>query len=116
MLRHLQNINELIIYAAISCGAAFIGRLFPAFYYPIFLLRIGVLAYCALIIFGAEGRKHLALTLSGAMFLGLLGGYWDWIELYLRFNQELIGRYFVVLIVTVFTVGIFYGLPHFSKK
>jgi hypothetical protein len=98
MLRHLQNLNELVIYAAISCGAAFIGRIFPAFYYPILLLRLGVLGYCLYVIGRSEGNRELAFVLGGALLLGMVGGNWDWVEVYLRFNQELIGRWFSIIL------------------
>jgi len=87
MLRHLKNANELILYASISCGAAFIGRLFPALYFPILLLRLGVAGYCLYVIAGTEGNKELAVILGGALFLGMLGGYWDLVEIYLRFDS-----------------------------
>jgi len=87
MLRHLKNANELVIYASISCGAAFIGRIFPAFYFPILLLRLGISVYCLYIIAGTEGNKELAILLGGALFIGMLGGYWDLIEVYLRYDS-----------------------------
>jgi len=80
MLRHLKNANELILYASISCGAAFIGRLYPAFYFPILLLRLGIAGYCLYVIAGAEGNRDFAILLGGALFLGLVGGYWDLIQ------------------------------------
>lgn len=88
MLRHLKNANELVIYASISCGAAFIGRIFPAFYFPILLLRLGISGYCLYIIAGTEGDKELAILLGGALFIGVLGGYWDLIEVYLRYDAH----------------------------
>jgi len=87
MLRHLKNANELILYASISCGAAFIGRIYPAFYFPILLLRLAITGYCFYIIAGTEGNKELAVLLGSAIFLGLVGGYWDLIEVYLRFDS-----------------------------
>jgi hypothetical protein len=97
MLRHLQNLNELVIYASVSCGVAFIGRIFPAFHFPILLLRLGVFGYCLYVIAGTEGNKVLASLLAGALLLGMVGGNWDWLEVYLRFNQELIGRYLTII-------------------
>jgi hypothetical protein len=88
MLRHLKNANELILYASISCGAAFIGRMYPAFYFPILLLRLGVAGYCLYVIAGAEGNRDFAILLGGALFLGMIGGYWDVIEIHLRYNSE----------------------------
>jgi hypothetical protein len=104
MLRHLQNLNELVIYASISCGLAFIARLFPAFYFPILLLRIGVLGYCLYVVAGAEGNRELAITLGGAMFLGMIGGNWDWLEVYLRFNQRVVGQYLSIITFTLLAV------------
>ncbi len=116
MLRHLQNLNELVIYASISCGAAFMGRIFPAFYYPILLLRLGVFAYCLYVIAATENNKELAIILGGALALGMIGGNWDWLEVYLRFNQELISRYVTLITcLLVATIGIcIYGKA--SKK
>lgn len=88
MLRHLKNANELVIYASVSCGAAFIGRLFPAFYFPILLLRLGISGYCLYIIAGTEGNKELVIVLGGTLILGMLGGYWDLIEVYLRYDAS----------------------------
>jgi hypothetical protein len=98
MLRHLQNLNELVIYASISCGAAFFARIFPAFHYPILLVRIGLIGYCIYVIAWTEGNKVLAILLSGALILGMLGGNWDWLEIYLSFNQDSIGRYVSIAI------------------
>jgi hypothetical protein len=112
MLRHLQNLNELVIYASISCGAAFIGRIFPAFYFPILLLRLGIFGYCVYIIAGTEGNKELAIVLGGALALGLIGGNWDWIEIYLRFNQEFIGR---VLSIVFCLAAVILGVVLYGK-
>lgn len=87
MLRHLKNANELVLYASISCGAAFIGRVFPAFYFPILLIRLAIFGYCVYIIAHTEGNKELAVILGGSLFIGLIGGYWDLIEVYLRFDS-----------------------------
>jgi hypothetical protein len=86
MLRHLKNANELVIYASISCGAAFIGRIFPPFYFPILLLRFAIFGYCIYVIGFTEKNKELAAILGGALFIGMLGGYWDLVEVYLRFD------------------------------
>ena len=108
MLRHLKNLDELILYASISCGAAFISRLFPAFFFPITFLRMGIFGYCIYIIAGAEKNKELAVTLGGALFLGMIGGNWDYLEVYLRYNQELIARLItVVTIISLITLGLF---------
>lgn len=86
MLRHLKNANELVIYASVSCIAAFIGRMFPAFYFPILLLRLAIFAYCIYVIGFTERNKELAAILGGALFVGMIGGYWDLIEIYLRYD------------------------------
>ncbi len=88
MLRHLKNANELVLYASVSCGLAFIGRIFPAFYFPILLIRLAIFGYCAYIIAYAEGNKELAVILGGSLFIGLIGGYWDLIEVYLKFSPS----------------------------
>lgn len=107
MLRHLKNANELILYASISCGAAFIGRMFPAFYFPILLLRLGIAGYCLYVIAGTEGNKELAILLGGALFLGMLGGYWDLIEVYLRYDApRIISSVMLVACILLTALGI----------
>ncbi len=107
MLRHLKNANELVIYASISCGAAFISRIFPAFYFPILLLRLGITGYCLCIIAGSEGNKDLAILLGGAMFIGLLGGYWDLIEVYIRYDSSrIVSAVMVTTCVLLTALGI----------
>ena len=86
MLRHLKNANELVLYASLSCGAAFLGRILPAFYFPILLLRLGIFCYCLFIIAKAEGNKDLAIIIGSALFIGMIGGYFDLIEIYLRYD------------------------------
>lgn len=90
MLRHLKNSQELVLYASVSCGMAFLGRLLPAFYFPILLLRLGILFYCLFIIFKAEGNKELALIIGASLFIGMVGGYWDLIEIWLRYDLSTI--------------------------
>lgn len=92
MLRHLKNLNELILYASISCGAAFLSRLFPAFLFPILLLRLGILAYCLYVIATIEKNREFAVILGGAIFIGAIGGYWDYLEIYIRYNQGIIAK------------------------
>lgn len=114
MLRHLKNTNELVIYASISCSAAFIGRLFPAFYFPILLLRLGVFGYCLYIIAGTEGNKELAILIGSALFLGMIGGYWDLIEVYLLYDSARIVS--SVLFVTCIALAIFGVVVHFKTN
>lgn len=117
MLRHLKNANELILYASISCGLAFVGRIYPAFWFPIFLLRLGVFLYCVYVIAKVEKNKELAMILGGALFLGMLGGYWDLVEVYLRFNSELVGTWLSILgILIVFGVGFFMFLSESKNE
>ena len=86
MLRHLRNSQELVLYASISCAAAFLGRILPPFYFPILLLRLGIFAYCLFVIAKAEGNRELAIIIGSALFIGMMGGYWDLIEIHLRYN------------------------------
>jgi hypothetical protein len=99
MLRHLQNLNELVIYAGLSCGAAFIARIFPPFYFPILLLRLGVFGYCLFVIAKAEGDKELASVIGAALLLGVIGGNWDWFEVWLRFNSDQVASVFCLLVL-----------------
>jgi hypothetical protein len=85
MLRHLKNANELVLYASISCGAAYLARLNPPFHFPIMLLRLGVLGYCLYIIAIAEGNKELAIIVGGSLLIGMIGGYWDLIEVHSKY-------------------------------
>jgi hypothetical protein len=107
MIRHLKNFNELVLYASISCGLAFFARVNPTFYYPVLLLRIAVLAYCFYVIYNIEANKIFGILLGSSVFLGLIGGYWDLIELHLRFNQSKILSNAVLIIAAPF---IFSGL------
>lgn len=91
-MRHLKNANELVLYAAISCGAAFIGRLFPALYFPILLLRLAIFLYCLYVIATLERNRELAMILGSALFIGMIGGYWDLIEIWLRYDLEAIAQ------------------------
>jgi hypothetical protein len=96
-MRHLHNATELTLYASVSCLGAFLGRLYPALFFPIFLLRFGVFAYCLFIVAKAEGNKDLALTISSALFVGMLGGYWDYIEVLLRYDLAKVMNSIVIL-------------------
>lgn len=108
MLRHLQNLNELVIYAGLSCGAAFIARIFPAFYFPILLLRLGVLGYCVFVIAKAEGNRELAGVIGAAILLGVIGGNWDWFEVWLRFNSDQIAGVFCLVLLGCLGIVGFY--------
>lgn len=85
MLRHLKNANELVLYASVSCGAAYLARLNPPLHFPIMLLRLSVLGYCGYVIAVAEGNKDLAIIVGGSLLIGCIGGYWDLIEIHSRY-------------------------------
>lgn len=92
-MRHLRNINELILYASISCFVTFIARLYPAFLAPITFVRIGIIGYCLWIIATAEGNKILAMSVSVALTVGVIGGNWDYLEVWLKYNQDTLTRF-----------------------
>lgn len=107
MLRHLKNTNELVLYASLSCGAAYLGRLLPPFYFPILLLRLGIFAYCLYVIGNLEKNREFAILLGGALFIGVIGGYWDYIELLIKFDSAkvvapLSGAFFLSLTSAIF--------------
>lgn len=77
-MNHLKMINELVLYAGISCLVAFFTRQNPVFFYPIFLLRIAIISYCWFVM----PRTPLAFVIIIALMLGWIGGYWDSIEGY----------------------------------
>jgi hypothetical protein len=119
MLRHLKNANELVIYATISCGAAFIGRILPAFYFPILLLRLAIFGYCIYVIGFTEKNKELAVILGGALFIGMVGGYWDLIEVYLRYDlAKILNTITFVLLFLLFVSAMIIKVHHgkASKK
>ena len=87
MVRHLKNFNELVIYASLSTGLAFFVRLHPSFFFPVLLLRLSVVAYALFILGNIEHNKAFAYALIASMGLGLIGGYWDLIELNFTYNQ-----------------------------
>lgn len=91
-MRHLKNTNELVLYAAVSCGVAFIGRLVPALYFPILLLRLAIFLYCIYVIATLEKNRELAMILGTSLFIGMLGGYWDLIEVWLRYDLPAIAQ------------------------
>jgi hypothetical protein len=102
MLRHLKNATELTLYAGLSCAAAFLVRLNPALFYPVLLLRLSILGYCWYVIARAEGSLEVATVLIAAVFVGWVGGYWDWIETQLTYNLESI----VFSLCLMFTIPI----------
>jgi len=90
MLRHLKNINELVLYGSISCGLAFFVRINPAFFWAVLLFRIAVLGYSAYVVSYLEDNKILGIMLGAAVFIGAIGGNFDWIILQLTYNQSAI--------------------------
>lgn len=107
MLRHLKNSQELVLYASLSCGAGFLARLVPAFYVPILLLRLGIFAYCFVVIFKAEGNRELAVLIGSALFIGLIGANLDYLELLLRYDLA-------SLVARTTTVFVFVSLAAFG--
>ncbi len=89
-MRHLKNANELVLYACISCAAAFISRLLPALFFPILLLRLAIFLYCVYVVANLEKNRELALVIGSALFIGMIGGYWDLIEVYLKYDSGII--------------------------
>jgi len=110
MLRHLKNINELIIYSGISCGLSWFSRLNPTFFYVVLLGRLAVLSYCVYIISGIEGNKIFSYCLGASLLLGIIGGYWDLIEIQLRFNAvSIISNFLVIAVVLLIAIMLFTG-------
>ncbi len=112
-MRHLKNANELVLYAAISCGAAFIGRLFPALYFPILLLRLAIFLYCVYVIASLEKNRELALIIGSALFIGMIGGYWDLIEIWLRYDLGAIAQ---LITITLLFIASLFGLFIYMKN
>ena len=108
MLRHLKNANELVLYASLSCGAGFLARLVPAFWVPIMLLRLGICAYCFIILYRAEGQKELAILIGSALSLGYLGANLDLLEIVVRYDL----RTLVARVTTVLVFGALAGVGY----
>ena len=106
MLRHLKNANELILYASLSCGASFLVRLLPPFYWPILLLRSAIFVYCAIVLYRAENNRELAMIIGASLFIGMLGGYWDYIEVLIKYDLQLV----VTTITSVLCASLIIGL------
>jgi hypothetical protein len=108
MLRHLKNINELVLYAGLSCLVAFLTRLNPMFFFPVLMLRISILSYCIYIIAGAEGNTAIACIISTAVIVGWIGGYWDLIEVYLHWNStEIIKNIMLVMAIPILCFALY---------
>lgn len=100
-MRHLKNLNELVLYASVSCGAAFVGRLFPALYFPILLLRLAIFLYCAYVIANLEQNRELAVILGSAILIGMVGGYWDLIEVWLRYDFNALAQLITITLLFI---------------
>lgn len=110
MFSHLKTINELVFYAGLSCLLAFFTRLYPVFFFPSLMLRACVLIYCLYSIFTIPYRKPVIDIICIACLLGWLGGYWDLIELYLRFNAaEFIKNMMLVALVPIILFSLYLG-------
>lgn len=107
MLRHLKNSQELVLYASLSCGAAWISRLIPPFYIPILLLRLGIFVYCFWVLFKAEGQKELAILIGSALAIGFVGANLDLLEIEIKYNLA-------SLMARVTTVFVFLALAAFG--
>lgn len=117
MLRHLKNINELILYSAISCGLSWFSRLNPTFFYVVLLGRLSVLAYCFYIVSGVENNKIFSYCLAASLLLGIVGGYWDWLEIQMRFNSvSIISNSLIILVVLIVVIALFLGYSKGGKK
>lgn len=113
MLRHLKNINELALYAGLSCMAAFLTRLNPVFFFPLLLLRISILGYCLYIMAYTEGNLAIARIISAALVVGWIGGYWDLIEVYLRWNaDDIIKSLLLLMLVPVVCFALYLQWNH----
>jgi hypothetical protein len=104
MIRHLKNINELIVYASVSCGCAFLVRLIPSFLIPVFLLGFSTAVYYLFIVGIAEKNRLVACVIVGALIVGFLGGNIDYLEIFLRYNTALIGRWVSIIATLILLV------------
>ena len=50
------------------------------------LLRLCILVYTIYVIYNLEDDRIFAVTLLGSVIVGIVGGYWHLIELYIRFD------------------------------
>lgn len=108
MFRHLKNTNELCLYSGFSCGLAFLVRIEPAFFFPVLILRLAILAYCFYVVAFVEGNKEFAVILTASILVGWLGGYWDYFEIVWSFNQsELMGTISFLIAIAAFCFILF---------
>ncbi len=113
MLRHLKNINELALYAGLSCATAFMVRLNPAFFFPVLLARLAILAYCWYVITNVEQNRVFGAVLGVSILIGWFGGYWDLIEVHLNYKlQEIITNLTLIIAVIIVTFGFYLQWNH----
>lgn len=94
MYRNLKNLCEFVLWASASCGLAFFVRIFESWWFPVLMLRIGFTLYCLYNVLNApkKSMKFSYCFIGGAVSFGLLGGYWDFLEVILHYQQgEIIG-------------------------
>lgn len=117
MLRHLKNLDELTLYAALSCGCSFVARINPEFYYPILLLRLSILAYSWYVIAILESNRSFGWLLGFSCLIGVLGGNWDAIELQLEFNQkQLVSNLLVMMGAMLLASVVFFSRQSSHEK
>lgn len=68
------------------------------------LLRIGVFSYCIWVVTLGENNKILAGIISSAVLIGMVGGYWDYIDVILQFNPEAISRTITIVVCTLVAI------------
>ncbi|NER29344.1 MAG: hypothetical protein F6J89_17390 [Symploca sp. SIO1C4] len=73
-----------------STALAFLARLEPGFYFPVFLFRTGVLIYTGYVVGHLEGKRETATLQGLAVSLGLIGGSWDDWEIIIRFFPRVV--------------------------
>lgn len=116
MIRHLKNINELILYASISCGSGFLVRLIPSFLIPVLVSLLVALFYYWYVVGVAESNKLVATIITAALAVGFICGHADWLELYLRYNSVLIARYVSIISCLILVLLAMVGYVATTKK
>lgn len=116
MYTNLKNLSEFVLWASASCGLAFFVRIVPAFWFPILMLRIGFSLFCLYNIFNAP-RKSVKFSfcfIGGAVIFGMLGGYWDYFEVIVKYQQGDIVAIltFISVLLTLFFTVQYWILSH----
>ncbi|NEP03024.1 MAG: hypothetical protein F6K58_31125 [Symploca sp. SIO2E9] len=99
--RHLQNLNELVLLASGSTALAFLARLEPGFYFPVFLFRTVLLIYTGYVVGHLEGKRETATLQGIAISLGLVGGSWDDWEIIIKFFPRVVMTLLLAVITLV---------------